>query len=99
MMYTCPSDFGCLDFEGTPQTHISQASYERSVKDEQGHSPTMAGDLEDSGARLTRRQWTILDGVSNPDWTPTYETVVVDDEPVEHQIVKCPSCGSTVKVG
>jgi len=94
--YECPVDG---PFEAEVHTRVSQASYDAAVIDERGQHPTMADQLSASGASLTRDQWDELVGRPNPSWEPTYNRVIVDDDPVEHQVAVCPTCGSPIKVG
>lgn len=95
MSYECPNDG---TFEAEPETRVSQSGYERTAEDNHGQQPTLADQLDATGVPLLVAQRAVLLAQPNPAWTPTYESVLLD-EPVTHTVAVCPSCGSPIKVG
>lgn len=92
--YECPND-GPFDAEAYTKT--SQSAYDRPVPDAAGQYPTMADQLDAQGVALLVAQRVAL-STPNPVWVPTYERVTLDD-PVDHLVAVCPTCGTPVKVG
>lgn len=87
-------------FEAEVEEHTTENSYDLATIDPSGQHPNMADQLAASGAALTREQWDLLAATPNPSWTATYERVVIEaGTGVTHQVARCPSCGTTVKVG
>lgn len=91
--YVCPNDG---PFDAEPYTHVSQSGHDVPVVDASGQQPTMAAQL--ANVALTLAQWQLLETITNPSWSPTYEHVKLDD-PQEHEVAVCPTCGSPIKVG
>ena len=91
--YECPNDG---PFDAEPETRTSQSGYDLAVVDSAGQHPTMADQLDSQGVPLLNAQREAL-SVPNPAWTPTYRREVLDD-PVDHQVAVCPTCGTPVKV-
>lgn len=104
-------------FDAETRTVTSLSGYDRAIADGQGNLPTLYDQLLGSGAMLTGTVWDalrdLLGSSPNPDWTPTYERVVIgldgseidpDDADavaaatVEHEVADCPSCGTPVKI-
>jgi hypothetical protein len=76
---------------------VSQSAHDVAMPDASGQWPTMADQLDAIGVPLLVAQRELLLTQPNPTWTPTYETVTLDD-PVSHAVVVCPTCGSPIKV-
>lgn len=90
---------GCPEsFDAEPYAKTSQSAYDKAVADVRGQHPTMAEQLDSQGVPLLTEQRDLLLQQRNPAWIPTYERVVLDD-PVEHLVADCPSCGTPIKVG